>query len=44
MVNMNDIRGVLPEKPIRFMHQLRAFIRAKYLAYTTKNIYCLWIK
>jgi len=44
MVNMNDIRGVLPEKPIRFMHQLRAFIRAKNLAYTTENTYCLWIK
>ena len=44
MVNMNDVRGHPPTKPIKFMHQLRAFIRAKNLAYTTKNIYCLWIK
>ena len=44
MVNMNDVRGVLPEKPTKFMPQLRAFIRAKNLAYSTENTYCLWIK
>ena len=44
MVDMNDVRGVLPVKPIKFMHQLRAFIRVKNLAYSTENTYCLWVK
>ena len=41
---MEDMRGVLPSKPVRFMHKLRAFIRAKNLAYTTEKTYCLWVK
>ena len=44
MVDMNDVRGVLPAKPIKFMHQLRAFVRARNLAYSTENTYCLWVK
>jgi hypothetical protein len=43
MQDMEDMRGVLPAKPVRFMHKLRAFIRAKNLAYTTEKTYCLWI-
>jgi len=44
MVDIRDIRGVLPEKPVKFMHKLRAFIRSRNLAYKTENTYCLWIK
>ena len=44
MVDMNDVRGVLPAKPVKFMHQLRAFIRARNLAYSTENTYCLWVR
>ncbi len=29
MVGMNDVRGVLPAKLIKFMHQLRVFIRTQ---------------
>ena len=43
-MDMKDVRGVLPKKPIKFMHQLRAFIRSRNLAYKTENTYCLWIK
>lgn len=41
---MEDMRGILPAKPVRFMHKLRAFIRAKNLAYTTEKTYCFWVK
>jgi len=44
MVDMKDVRGILPVKPVKFIHQLQAFIRAKNLAYATDNTYCLWIK
>ena len=43
-MDMNDVRGVLPQKPVKFMHQLRAFIRSRNLAYKTEKTYCLWIK
>jgi len=43
-MDMNDIRGVLPQRPDKFMHQLRAFIRSRNLAYKTENTYCLWVK
>ena len=39
MVDMKDVRGILPVKPVIFIHQLRAFIRAKNLAYETVFIW-----
>ena len=44
MNTINDIRHKLPEQPTRFMDRLRAFIRAKNLAYKTEKTYCHWIK
>lgn len=40
---MDDIPRPLPEKPTRFMDQLRAFMRSKHLAYRTEQTYCHWI-
>ncbi len=40
---MDDIPIPLPDKPQRFMDQLRAFMRAKRLAYRTEKTYCNWI-
>lgn len=40
---MDDIPIPLPAKPKRFMDQLRAFMRAKQLAYRTEKTYCVWI-
>lgn len=40
---MDDIPLPLPTKPIRFMDRLRAFMRAKHLAYRTEKTYCGWI-
>lgn len=40
---MDDIPIPLPNKPQRFMDQLRAFMRAKHLAYRTEKTYCTWI-
>ncbi|MEX0584185.1 MAG: phage integrase N-terminal SAM-like domain-containing protein [Natronospirillum sp.] len=41
---MNDIPSPLPAKPIRFMDQLRAFMRTRHLAYRTEKTYCGWVK
>ncbi|WP_045860151.1 integron integrase [Teredinibacter purpureus] len=41
---MDDIRPNLPQKPVRFMDQLRSHIRSKQLAYSTEKTYCSWIK
>ena len=40
---MDDIPVPLPTKPTRFMDRLRAFMRAKHLAYRTEKTYCGWI-
>lgn len=40
---MDDIPHPLPAKPERFMDRLRAFMRAKHLAYRTEKTYCAWI-
>lgn len=40
---MDDIPVPLPTKPERFMDRLRAFMRAKHLAYRTEKTYCSWI-
>lgn len=40
---MDDIPIPLPDKPQRFMDQLRTFMRAKRLAYRTEKTYCTWI-
>ncbi|MDO3386910.1 integron integrase [Gilvimarinus sp. SDUM040013] len=40
---MKDIPKVLPKQPVRFMDRLRAYIRAKGLAYKTEQTYCTWI-
>jgi len=41
---MNDVRPSLPKVPKRFMDKVRAYIRAKNLAYKTEKTYCFWIK
>lgn len=38
-----NLRQPIPSNPIRFMDQLRAFIRSKQMAYTTEKSYCRWI-
>lgn len=43
-MDMNAVRGVLPQRPVKFMHQLRALIKLHNLAYKTEKIYCLWLK
>ena len=43
-MDMKDVRGALPKKPIKFMHQLRAFFSTQNLADSTENTYCLWVK
>src|SRR5690625_6060 len=40
---MDDIPIPLPAKPARLMDQLRAFMRARHLAYRTEKTYCTWI-
>lgn len=40
---MDDIPIPLPDRPQRFMDHLRAFMRAKRLAYRTEKTYCTWI-
>ncbi len=40
---MDDIRPPLPDQPVRFMDQFRAFIRSKQLAYKTEQTYCKWV-
>lgn len=39
-----DIPPKLPDKPVRFIDQLRALIRSRNLAYKTEQTYCHWIK
>ncbi|WP_243454036.1 integron integrase [Oceanisphaera pacifica] len=39
-----DIPPKLPDKPVRFMDQLRLLIRSRNLAYKTEQTYCHWIK
>jgi integron integrase len=41
---MEDVRRLLPAKPVRFMDKFRAFIRVKQLAYSTEKTYCIWVK
>ncbi|GGB48192.1 integron integrase [Oceanisphaera marina] len=41
---MLDVPPKLPDKPVRFMDQLRALIRSRNLAYKTEQTYCHWIK
>ena len=41
---MDDVRGLLPAQPVRFMDQFRAFIRARHLAFATEKTYSLWVK
>lgn len=40
---MDDIPLPLPTNPTRLMDRLRAFMRAKHLAYRTEKTYCTWI-
>ena len=40
---MDDIPHPLPDKPVRLMDRLRAFMRARHLAYRTEKTYCTWI-
>lgn len=39
-----DIPPSLPDKPIKLMDRLRAFIRGKNLSYRTEKTYIFWIK
>lgn len=39
-----DVPPRLPDKPTRFMDQLRALIRSRNLAYKTEQTYCHWVK
>ncbi|WP_328185257.1 integron integrase [Marinobacter sp. OP 3.4] len=39
-----DIPNPIPAKPTRFLDQLRAFIRARGLAYRTEQTYLFWTK
>jgi integron integrase len=41
--HMDDIPYPLPENPTRFMDRLRAYMRARRLAYRTEKTYCTWI-
>jgi integron integrase len=41
---MDDIRPPIPASPGKFMDQLRAFMRARQMAYKTEKTYCAWIK
>lgn len=41
---MDDVAPPLPIRPQRFMDRLRAFIRARHLAYRTEKTYCLWVR
>lgn len=40
---MDDIPVPLPVIPERFMDRLRAFMRARHMAYRTEKTYCMWI-
>ncbi|UTA48143.1 integron integrase [Simiduia sp. 21SJ11W-1] len=40
---IDDVPVYVPEKPVRFLDQLRAFIRYRNLAYRTEQTYIHWI-
>lgn len=40
---MRDVRGNLPDNPIRLFDKLRAHMRGRQLAYKTEKTYCYWI-
>lgn len=40
---MDDIPTPLPANPTRLMDRLRAFMRARHMAYRTEKTYCTWI-
>ncbi len=44
MGTMDDVPRPVPGQPVRFMDQLRVFMRARNLAYKTEQTYCFWIK
>lgn len=39
---MDDVPGRIPDPPVRFTDQLRAFIRRRGLAYRTEKVYVYW--
>jgi len=41
---VNDIPARVPDKPTRFLDQLRAFIRTEGLAYKTEQTYIQWVR
>ena len=41
---MEDVPRPLPSSPTKFMDRLRAFMRARRLAYRTEETYCRWIR
>ncbi len=41
---MDNIRGPIPNPPVRFIDKLRYVIRAKHLTYKTEQTYCGWIR
>ena len=41
---MDDIPPTIPAEPIRFLDQLRAFIRSQNKSWATEKTYILWIK
>jgi len=41
---MEDVPRPLPSPPVKFMDRLRAFMRAKRLAFRTEETYCRWIR
>lgn len=43
MENMDDIPVYIPEKPVKFIDQLRQFIRFKNLSYSTEKTYVHWV-
>lgn len=40
---MNDIPKIIPNPPVRFIDQVRFFIRQRGLAYKTEKTYITWI-
>jgi hypothetical protein len=40
---MDDVRSPIDSRSSRFIDQLRLFIQARYLAYTTQKTYCYWV-
>ena len=41
---MDDIRPRIPQKPVRFLDQLRFHVRQSGLAYRTEQTYVHWVK